>query len=251
MDSLRLCIGSIFVLSALLIACGSDQIDDGVTGASETTAIAESGAEAEAPTETTEVASSEVLEVDPAETDQTLEIADAFMAARNEHDADALLALLNPDVVVHDFGRWPRTYDEYPALLEWFVIFNWQWDLQECVEVNSGPPVRILCTHLMENDWARAQQADPVPGQIELVIEDGLIIEVDSDTGEWVPKVYVPWFEWLVAEHEEDIPVLFRFDDANNLTGGPATDPEALELYRQYRVEYIEYAESFETPETE
>ncbi len=241
MISLRLYAGPVFVLTMLLFGCGSGEAVEGVEDGQ-----ALSGGDV-AVAEPTDLAGATGATVS-AETVQAINVAEAFMEARDKRDTDGLLALLDPDVVVHDFGRWTRTYDEYPALIEWMDIFDWRWDLQECSEVISGPPVRVACRHLMENDWSRAQGADPVAGQIDLVVDGDLIVEVDSDLGQWVPIVFAPWMDWLDDQHSADIPVLFLFDEDDNLKGGPATDPEALELYRQYRTEYIA---SFESPDAD
>jgi hypothetical protein len=195
-----------------------------------------------------EIAEPESPVVEPSadvQDDQAVELALAFMDARDRRDADAILEMLSPDVVARDFGFWPRGYEDYPSLTEWMDIFDWRWTVDECTALppgsSSDSSTRVGCTHVMANEWSRAQGVDPVPGQITLLVEDGQIVELENDTGQWVPLVFAGWLEWLEREHPDDITVLYRHDDEGRPRGGPATDPEALDLYRRYVVEYVEF----------
>ncbi len=176
------------------------------------------------------------------ESTRAIETATAFIEARDRLDLDATLALLSPDAAILDFGFWPRTPDEYAGLFEWMEILEWRWSLERCWEVVPEPPVRVTCVHNTENVWSRAQGSDPVRGELEFVIrDDGLIVEVTSDLGVWIDQVFRPWFSWLVESHEPQIPAMYRLNEQQNLTGGPATTPEALDLYRTYVPEYVEW----------
>lgn len=175
---------------------------------------------------------------------QPIEVATAFMKARDAYDVDTTLMLLSPDANILDFGAWPREPDEYRGLFDFWRIHNWSWEHQGCEEIATGPPTRVTCSYLIENDWTQAQSVDPVLGEHEFVVDsDGLISEVTRDFRNF-REVFVQWFEWLESSHRSDIRTLYRFDEEGNLTGGPATTPEALELFRQYLPEYVEWEES-------
>lgn len=141
------------------------------------------------------------------------------------------------------FGQWIRTPEEYRGLFEYWDIFHWRWTLDQCQEVVEGPPSRASCDYKVENDWSRAQGSDSVAGQLEFLVDDGLIVEVNRDTPGW-GEVVRGWFSWLERSHMEQIPVMFRLSDDGRLTGGPATTPEALDLYRTYLPEYLEWENS-------
>jgi hypothetical protein len=183
--------------------------------------------------------------VAPAETAEAIEATMAFVRARDSRDLDATLELLDPEAAIVDFGFWPRTPDEYAGLFEWMEILDWRWTLDECVVEVPEPVVRVTCTYLTENAWSRARELDPFQGKLEFVVEEnGLISEITSDHGTWNDQVFFPWFDWLDKNHEEDIPVMFRLDEQDNLTGGPATTSGALDLYRVRVPEYVEWVES-------
>ena len=177
---------------------------------------------------------------EPSQEATAIEIATAFMEARDQRDIDTTLALLSADALVNDFARLPRAPDEYRGLFEWWEIFDWRWTLEECQELVAGPPIRVSCDFLVENEWSRAQGSDPVQGQLELLVDGGHIVEVNRDSPAW-SEVFRRWLSWLEQFHMEQIPVLYRLDDNGRIAGGPATTPEALDLFRDYLPEYIEW----------
>ena len=178
-------------------------------------------------------------QVDDAEAKQAVEIASAWFEARDRRDLDTTLALLSPDAEILDFGFWPRAPAEYEGLFAWMEILQWSWHLEAC-EVTAGPDITVSCTHLMENEWSRAQGVDPVPGTITLGVEDGAITRLNSDIGVWLERVFRPWESWVHRQYPEDVETMFRFDENGRFSGGPATDPEALALYRLRVSEYVD-----------
>ncbi len=233
----RVVIRGVAATIAVLMILGACSGSDTSTGAGGDASPADQAAPPTTTGSTPETASADDS---VSETAQAVEIATEFFEARDQRDSDSMLLLLSPDATILDFGFWPRTPTEYPALLEWMAIFDWDTMLDECTQLAAGPPTRVLCTHRMENAWSRAQGSDPVPGEIEFLVDDGLIVEVVSDTGNWRP-VFVRQMDWLAQFHGDQISVMYRFDDEGNLTGGPATTPQALELFRQYLPEYLEW----------
>jgi hypothetical protein len=99
----------------------------------------------------------------------------------------------------------------------------------------------MLCFYEMANEWSRAQGVDPVPGTFELVVVDDVITEIVHEADESWGAVFSDWFEWLIDNHEDEIRTLFRFDDEDRFTGGPATDPDAIALYQQRVPEYVAF----------
>ncbi len=229
---------ALFVALALA-ACGSD----GATSqTAETESVGAPGTEetGQEPAEDGEAADND------AELAEAVALGDAFMAAHQNLDAAAIQAIADPDASILEFGFWRRTPDEYDGLFQWMEILDWAWFPEDCTVLSGQLPVRVQCPFEMTNAWSLSRDLEPVPGQFELAVEDGVIIEalIDRDS-EWNDR-FGHWGMWLEANHPDDIPVLFRSDDDGNLTGGPATDPDALALYETRIAEYIADQETTE-----
>ena len=181
----------------------------------------------------------ETTTIDDSDTDEAIAISEAFMAAHRDLDAAAIQTVTAPDASILEFGFWRRTPDEYDGLFQWMEILDWDWDVDDCAATSEGPPIRVRCSFMTENDWSRSRDLDPVPGVFDLVLDDGSIVEVVLDMRPSWRDVPSHWVEWLEQNHPEEIAVLFRFDDEGNLTGGPATGPEAITLYRIRVPEYV------------
>lgn len=217
-----------------LAACGSDGATSQTSGTESVGATSDGDSESEdSDSENGEAADNE------AEVAEAIALGDAFMAAHQDLDAAAVQAIADPDASILEFGFWRRTPDEYDGLFQWMEILDWAWFPEDCTVLSRQLPVRVQCPFEMTNAWSLTRDLDPVPGQFELAVEDGAIIEavIDRDD-EWADRAG-HWGMWLQENRPDDIPLLFRFDDDGNLTGGPATDPDALALYETTIAEYI------------
>lgn len=233
--------GRVVALGAILIlaACSDSDPDTATVGSSES-GKSTGGDEGISPVDDGEAASPTTTAVSP-EVAEAMDVAADFIEARDRRDLDATLALLSPDAAILDFGFRPRTPDEYAGLFMWMEILDWRWTLDQCSEAAAGAPIRVLCVHRTENEWSRAQGSEPVEGKLEFVVDDGLIVEVTADNRVWVEQVFRHWTMWLQQFHGDDLPTMIRLQTEDEPPGGPATTPEALDLYRIYVPEYVEW----------
>lgn len=164
-----------------------------------------------------------------------LEIAEAFIEARDEYDIDTTLALLAPDAVISDVTD---NVEGYRGHFERFEIVGQRTYLEECTVQSEGPPSRVECTYTHEGDWSRALGAGPYDGSyFVFTIESGRITRVTNffDTTAFSPEVWEVFAAWVADNHPDD--VLRLYQDSSQ--SGLLTTPEALDLLRQFTEEFV------------
>ncbi|MGH8948372.1 MAG: hypothetical protein ACRDXF_05880 [Acidimicrobiia bacterium] len=163
--------------------------------------------------------------------DTPITIAKAFLEARNDHDAEAMMALLSPDVVFED--ALIDTVEDVPSVVELERITGGVYDLGTCAEEGrAGVPVR--CPYRLENEITRVLGLVPGEGSaFEFMISDGLIVLVNNqEVGE--PHGQAVLFSEVVPWVESTNP-----EDALTIDSD-ATSPEALELWEEYVPAFVE-----------
>jgi len=173
---------------------------------------------------------------DVATPETPLEVAEAFVNARDARDIETTLALLAPDVeIVNDLANEP---EGYRTTFRRFEIMEWRTHLEECSVEQEGPPALVTCTYTHEGAWSQALGVGPYGGSRFIFrIEDGLITRVNNlfDTSEFSSQVWEVFAAWVSENHPDD--VLRLYQDASQ--SGMLTTPEALDLLQQFTNEFV------------
>ena len=168
-------------------------------------------------------------------------VAEAFIAARNAYDSDAVLELfadapsIRDDLLRGEVGEYLR-FDEidYALVVEGERATGVEIVDPECAAASPG---RVLCTYTYETAWTRAVGDDRYSGT-SLVFDisggriDGLtqafgdIEAVDNHISEVIRA-------WLLANHPEDTPAM--------LVAGawPRWTAESVPLWQSYTEEFV------------
>ena len=100
-----------------------------------------------------------------------VEIATAFIEARDAWDGEAARALVADDALIDGFVA---TADEYLTQDEFERATGWRFMQPDCAETVAGPPADVFCTYTMENAWSRARGVGPFPNsKFWFTIADG------------------------------------------------------------------------------
>jgi len=161
-------------------------------------------------------------------------VANAFMEARDNLDADTTEALFAPDVPVISDG-FIEEIDQYSPYFDWLRASNWRWDIGTCAVVSTGPRGSLVrCDYVSENDWTRAQSHSPISGFIEILVADGEITGlVHSGEIEQFDEVWDTMTDWIAANHPDTVDQV--------LTSGrrrPVLDANSIALWEQYTEEF-------------
>jgi hypothetical protein len=130
-----------------------------------------------------------------------VEIAEQFMAALNDHDADAVLALMAEDGVFNDADKEDRNELRMEELL------GSAYDV-DCVEPPGQfePTTRVRCSYAFSDDIMRATGTAPITGYYGFKIdEDGRITLADNTLeGRDRLAAHGVFWKWIDENHPED-----------------------------------------------
>jgi hypothetical protein len=173
--------------------------------------------------------SSGVLDVQPA---TPVDVADAYMAAVNDRDFEAVTALFGPGIDT--------------SLIEEKVGFEW-WDFraaageqflsQGCHEVSNGDGgVLVDCGWTFDNAVMRVLGLEPATGQVSLLIADGhvksLVDSSWSDGGRYEARA--TFNAWLEDNHPNDVATMMELIDSE-----PLLNSASIALWQQYTDEFV------------
>ncbi|MGI9622779.1 MAG: nuclear transport factor 2 family protein [Acidimicrobiales bacterium] len=164
-------------------------------------------------------------------------ISRTFMEALDSWDADTATALLASDAVIVDLAE---NAEEYVALSAYHEATGWRFHVNECREVNEGPPAIVRCTYTTENDMSRALGVGPFIGSFfQFQIADGEIIDLTHkfDTTAYSPQVWTPFLSWVRSNHPGDVGTMYDLSGSEQL---PLTTPESVALWERYTTEFAE-----------
>jgi hypothetical protein len=167
-----------------------------------------------------------------------VENAEAFLEARNRHDAKAMSALLAEDAIFVPGEELVMNEDNLQAATEFEEIVGWEHTVVLCFKEPSfeGPPTRVRCTYTMENDLGRAVGLEPRAGtHVIFDIEEGRIVRVENAAdSNYISGSIGAFLEWWGINHPETEPQ----GTANEVFRG-IVEPESLALWRQYVPEFL------------
>lgn len=157
-------------------------------------------------------------------------VANAYMEARENLDAEAAQALFAPDATVNDEG-----YDlsEMPALFDWYRALNWNWTRGECAEASSGERgILVQCSNEFESDWTRTLEHAPISADIQILVSEGAITSLTSGLDVEFGGVWDAFFLWIEENHPDDIDQMYG-------SAGPLLDDDSIALWDQHTEEFV------------
>jgi hypothetical protein len=144
-----------------------------------------------------------------------LAVNDAYYAAFNAGDADAVLALLTPDVTIDNsyVGRWALT--DWEMSLVWETAQGTSLTSPECTvaEELSGEAASVTCESGTHTAAGQALGAPPVPTTTTIVVTPDGIRQLEFVYGDPKHNTYLlPFDNWVLDNHPEDAAKVGAFD---------------------------------------
>jgi hypothetical protein len=161
-------------------------------------------------------------------------VANAFIEARDNLDAESTLALFSIDLPISD--GFIDEVGQYPVYFDWLRTSDWRWTVGECAETSSGEGGTLVrCDYVSENDWTRALSHRPVSGFIEILVTDGQITGL-VHTGEIAQfdEVWDTVAAWIDANHPDTVDQVLTPDLRR-----PILDTASITLWEQYTAEFV------------
>jgi hypothetical protein len=160
-----------------------------------------------------------------------VEIAEQFMAALNDHDADAMLSLLAEDYTFSEGA----TEELLRGEVEQEGVIGWTYHVEACVENGEvDGPTNVFCDYAFSNDITRAVGAQPYEGSIyAFSIVDGEITSADNTEAdvEFQDEALEQFFQWLSEAYPDAGSMYYQYDAQNG--------PENLAKWEQYLPEFV------------
>lgn len=178
-----------------------------------------------APTTTT------IAEIGPAD---PLSIAEAFIAARNAYDSDAIEALLAPNADITD---WRAETEGYEAMLSLLAAEQARVVEHTCFVPDNGAEGAVVCRYSYSNAWSEALDVGPFGGHtLRFEIEDGHITVVAHGFADidFALHAWTVFRRWISENHPQDLPVLYVDEYDYRYT------EEAAALLAQRTTEFVE-----------
>ena len=162
-------------------------------------------------------------------------VANAFMEARDNLDAEATLALFAADIPISD--GFIEEITAYPLYFAWLRTSDWRWAVGECAESSTGDGGTLVrCDYVSENDWTRVLDHPPVSGFLDILVREGEITGL-VHTGE-IAQFDEVWDEvtaWIEANHPDFLDQVLTPD----LRRPVLHHPNSIDLWEQYTNEFV------------
>jgi hypothetical protein len=154
------------------------------------------------------------------------QIAEAFMAALNEHDVDAAFALVGENAVLDGDAE-----DEMRGQIRMEELQGWTYRVEPCVEAPTpSGRSQVDCSYSHTSDLTRALGTGPYDENVyQFVIVDGEIISTNNLLPPTLfEETYVPFFQWVVENRPEAGDMFYHYSDEENLAKWEQYFPEWL-----------------------
>jgi hypothetical protein len=158
-----------------------------------------------------------------------VELAEAYMEARNAHDADRWAELFSKEATIVDI---PPVADlsELSLFAEVEAQFELQFSPYEC-SVAVDNERMVTCTYELDSRLQRVLGEGPVSGEISIFTEDGKVTLTAHSFPSAYEEAWFPFGDFLVSEGVfNDI---YRADSR-----GTQLTPEAVSLHGEYLDRY-------------
>jgi hypothetical protein len=163
-----------------------------------------------------------------------VDVANRYMEARENLDAEAAHELFAPDGAMNEQG-WKL--NEMPALFAWYRASNWTWTPGECSEVTtSGLGTMVNCTYESETDWTRAFDDAPITGDIAVLVSEGEIADLVAyiDTSQF-NDAWQRLAAWVERNHPDDYRRMYTSNEVFwHPSPSPLIDRESIALWEEY-----------------
>jgi hypothetical protein len=168
----------------------------------------------------------------PVAAETPVEIAEAFLAALNDHDADAMLSLLGDHYV---FGEGSNEKLLRGEIAQESVL-GWTYHFEGCVDEGAvGDNARVSCDYAFSNDITRATGTGPYGGSTYVfsIDRDGEIRLADNTEADqqFHAEALQQFFDWLLEEHPDAGDMYYQYDAQNG--------PENLAKWERYLPEFV------------
>jgi hypothetical protein len=150
---------------------------------------------------------------EPPEQLTATETAEAYLAARADHDGQAARSLLADDVDITEATYLDIT--EVETGFEMMQVFGFDVMPYECAtpaaDASSTDAVDVRCTYTLDSTLQQIAGRPPIETRYQFTVEDGLIVEVNNmfPYDEFGPS-FGPLVDWLERERPGDFDILFR-----------------------------------------
>ena len=176
----------------------------------------------------------------PFTVDDALAVKDAYITASNAGDADAVLALFEPDsrIAVGTLTRDLVTFERY---LVWSIAQGTTITASDCTASELEDAVRLLCESTRHQHLAVAVGAPAPDGTLILTISaDGIRTLSENNDFRDFNVVNAPFDRWLAENHPEDFDTRIPFG-----TWGSVAEAEQGGILRaRYADEWAAYLDA-------
>lgn len=172
-----------------------------------------------------------------------VEVAEAYIDARNDYDVDRARDLLAEDFTTTEAPYGHRGHETLDLVFQSWNDWGFEFTDVSCEEVSEGSGGHLVrCDYLWNTDVTRAGGFSPTEANLQLLIQDGMIRRViGSETGS------EPWWKTFVAFLEAESP-----DDFGETVyrAVELLDPDAVQKVGEELPGYLDlYAEWLDSQE--
>jgi hypothetical protein len=175
-------------------------------------------------------------------------VADAFVASLADYDAAEAMSYLSDDELSEAAGVAGRLHYGPGAVglagdLRWREVTGFQWFFDPCEEVDGdsdSDQSTLRCPFAYHGIRSEEQGHEPYEGSTyRIVVRDGRIYgfteQLEWNGNGFNDEVYLPFLQWLRANHPDDVSVMFT-------AGGSVhrTTDESIDLWERRSREYVD-----------
>jgi len=165
-----------------------------------------------------------------AETD----IAKRFIAAFNDRDLAAMEAVSTDGLTIDSTAIVAGLQaEELPSLMAWYDAFDWRWDDPTCRTRSLGADIRC---ELFERNRLTDLTGAERPATVSFTMTDGQVeaVDVDADLSHYTLFAFVPFRNWVRANHPDDLARMWTVDT-------PVLSTESAGLFDRHLTEYTDH----------
>lgn len=172
-----------------------------------------------------------------------VEVAEAYIDARNDYDVDRARNLLAEDFTTTEAPYGHRGHETLDLVFQSWNVWGFEFTDVSCEQVSEGSGGHLVrCDYLWNTDVTRAGGFSPSEANLQLLIQEGLIRRVsETETGS------EPWWETFIAFLEAESP-----DDFGETVYRAVDflDPDAVQTVAEELPAYLDlYAEWLDNQE--
>lgn len=173
----------------------------------------------------------------PAEETTEVEIAEAYLEARNAYDATRVRELVSEDFTTNEYPDGWRNVENMELAFEVHKAYGFHYSDIECTQVGeTAEGVSVGCDFLWTTELHRVGNHPPTPASMTLVIEEGLLTRIMRGLQPF-GDFNNPWRAFLGAEYPEFLRVEDRVIDSldpDSVRELVEQMPRYLELYEEW-----------------